>query len=180
MTLQPKYFSKLGLGPMFLNFPHPLSEKLCTAKICQFYSLRYIFINFPFISLNMGQFYHLKKDHNFLLLLQDIWHWKMLSPAMECLPRTGRGGCPRLQRRGCAGGRDARGRAIGRQNSLGEVGATPGSFSRPIKHGGGHAPPPITHIENDIKRFLYIHIAYPYFCLTFFFVLCNPTAANNL
>ena len=48
---------------------------------------------------------------------------------MECLPRTGRGGCPRLQRRGCAGGRDARGRAIGRQNSLGEVGATPGSFN---------------------------------------------------
>ena len=53
-----------------------------------------------------------------------------------------------------------------------------GGMVNPFVH--GRFSRPITHIENDIKRFLYIHIAYPYFCLKFFFVLCNPTAANNL
>ena len=39
-----------------------------------------------------------------------------------------------------------------------------GRISRPITHGGGGRtpPPPITHIENGIKRFLYKHIAYRY------------------
>ena len=40
-----------------------------------------------------------------------------------------------------------------------------GRFFRPIIHGGGGVvcPPPITHIENGIKRFLYIHIASLFF-----------------
>ena len=46
-----------------------------------------------------------------------------------------------------------------------------GRFSRPIIHGGGGgvqrpSPPPINHIENCIKRFIYIHKAYT---LIFFF-----------
>ena len=38
-----------------------------------------------------------------------------------------------------------------------------GRFFRPITHGEGGVvrPPPITHIENGFKRFLYAHIAYP-------------------
>ena len=35
-----------------------------------------------------------------------------------------------------------------------------GRFNRPIMHvGGGRCKPPISHIENGIKRFFYIHIA---------------------
>ena len=37
-----------------MSFPHPPSEKLCTAKICQFYSFKVHFLQFPLDFTNYG------------------------------------------------------------------------------------------------------------------------------